>query len=143
MCCVGLCVLCCAMLCYVRCVAVSPSGAVAESSHEELAALINSIMSITNVAFFGLAGASLKLVRPDRHAEVTGYIVLHSLVWLSCQSTAAVCLPCVYTHGSTEMPLFHTSECQGVTTSSMHVSGTHNVATCMHMPFPTALLACP
>ena len=30
---------------------------------EELAGLINSIMAITNVAFFGLAGASLKLVR--------------------------------------------------------------------------------
>lgn len=31
-------------------------------SQEELAGLINSIMAITNVAFFGLAGASLKLV---------------------------------------------------------------------------------
>jgi hypothetical protein len=31
-------------------------------SHEELTALINSIMKVTNVAFFGLAGASLKLV---------------------------------------------------------------------------------
>lgn len=39
-----------------------PSGAGAELSHEELAGLINSIMAITNVAFFGLAGASLKLV---------------------------------------------------------------------------------
>lgn len=40
-----------------------PSGPpVAELSHEELAGLINSIMAITNVAFFGLAGASLKLV---------------------------------------------------------------------------------
>lgn len=34
-----------------------------ESSQEELAGLINSIMALTNVAFFGLAGASLKLVR--------------------------------------------------------------------------------
>ena len=63
---------CCAVLCYdyaVSCVAVSPSGAGPESSHEELAALINSIMSITNVAFFGLAGASLKLVRLDTHTH--------------------------------------------------------------------------
>lgn len=31
-------------------------------SHDELCGLINSIMTLTNVAFFGLAGASLKLV---------------------------------------------------------------------------------
>lgn len=39
-----------------------PSGpGVSELSHDELTGLINSIMSTTNVAFFGLAGASLKL----------------------------------------------------------------------------------
>lgn len=44
---------------------VGASGA-ADMSHDELAGLINSIMSLTNVAFFGLAGASLKLVRAGR-----------------------------------------------------------------------------
>jgi hypothetical protein len=39
-----------------------PSGGGTELPHEELTNLINSIMTLTNVAFFGLAGASLKLV---------------------------------------------------------------------------------
>eukprot|EP00879_Flechtneria_rotunda_P020755 GHRR01021846.1.p1 GENE.GHRR01021846.1~~GHRR01021846.1.p1 ORF type:complete len:418 (+),score=119.14 GHRR01021846.1:299-1552(+) len=41
-----------------------------EASQEELAGLINSIMVVTNIAFFGLAGASLKLVSDGGRATV-------------------------------------------------------------------------
>lgn len=34
-----------------------------EKEREELHSMVTQIMSLTNVAFFGLAGASLKLVR--------------------------------------------------------------------------------
>eukprot|EP00878_Enallax_costatus_P012283 GHUV01012830.1.p1 GENE.GHUV01012830.1~~GHUV01012830.1.p1 ORF type:complete len:325 (+),score=89.97 GHUV01012830.1:81-1055(+) len=65
---------------------------VAESSQEELAALINSIMALTNVAFFGLAGASLKLAAIADSVWVALVVFLVRLAaigtgsWLGCRA---------------------------------------------------------
>ena len=50
----------------VRCRVCLRRPAGGEGLPEELPPLLNSIMVHTNVAFFGVAGASLKLVRPAR-----------------------------------------------------------------------------
>ncbi|WIA28595.1 hypothetical protein OEZ86_011135 [Tetradesmus obliquus] len=68
-----------------------PSGAGTDLTHEELTALINSIMRFTNVAFFGLAGASLKLAAIADSVWVALVVVLARLAaivsgsWLGCR----------------------------------------------------------
>ncbi|KAF6264467.1 hypothetical protein COO60DRAFT_126846 [Scenedesmus sp. NREL 46B-D3] len=68
-----------------------PVGAANDLSHDELTALINSIMKVTNVAFFGLAGASLKLAAIADSVWVAVVVFFARLAaimfgsWLGCR----------------------------------------------------------
>ncbi|KAF8072617.1 hypothetical protein HT031_000277 [Scenedesmus sp. PABB004] len=63
-----------------------PGGAGAEAALEEPGALINSIMVVTNVAFFGLAGASLKLAAIADSVWVALVVFLARLAAIACGS---------------------------------------------------------
>ncbi len=68
-------------VCVCACVCRHERG---DKDKEEVHLLVSSIMSVTNVAFFGLVGASLKLVRLHTHTHIRTHTHAHGAI--TCQS---------------------------------------------------------